>query len=212
MRGTAAFVLALVACAGLALGQEQRPLSPPGRAETQVGGKWVKNKEGEAVYQGGKWIEVIYSRPILRGRANIFGSGADYGKTVNGDAPVWRAGANQTTRLKTEVPLSLGDKPIPAGEYSLFIELKNDKDWTLIVSSYDYQRQYDPNNKTALWGAYGYKPDKDVARAAMTVGRSAVSIDELTWGFADMTDAGGKMTISWGNTTASVPFKVTSTS
>ena len=47
---------------------------------------------------------------MLRGRTDIFGKGADYGKKVNATRPVWRAGANQTTKLKTEVPLEIGGK------------------------------------------------------------------------------------------------------
>src|SRR5687768_15537117 len=100
---------------------QDRPLSPPGTAATMVGGQWVKNADGEMVYQGGKWIEVSYSRPILRQRDNIFGSGATYGKTVAGDAPVWRVGANQTTSFTTEVPLVFGANTLPAGEYSMFV-------------------------------------------------------------------------------------------
>src|SRR6266498_1359302 len=88
----------------------RRAASPPGTAATQVGGKWVNPESEERRYTGGKWIEITYSRPILRGRTNIFGKGADYGKTVNAGAPVWRLGANQTTRLKTEVPLEIGGR------------------------------------------------------------------------------------------------------
>ena len=107
------------------------PASPRGTAATQVGGKWVVEKEGTAPrYREGKWIVVDYGRPILRGRTDIFGAGADYGKTVNAGAPVWRAGANQTTRFKTEAPLVFAGKTLPAGEYSLFVELKPGA-WTL---------------------------------------------------------------------------------
>jgi hypothetical protein len=213
MHRTAGVVLAVVACAGLALAQgQQRPLSPPGRAEAHVGGKWTKNSQGEDTYQGGKWLEIVYNRPILRGRANIWGEGADYGKTVNGGAPVWRAGANQSTRLKTEVPLSIGGKTVPPGEYSVFIDLKNDKDWTLILSSWPYQQKYDPKNKAALWGAYDYTPDKDVARVPMKVETIPVSVEELTWNFSDMTPDGGNVMLVWGNKMARAPFKVASSS
>src|SRR5262244_768327 len=96
----------------------RRSASPPGTAATQVGGKWsAADANSEPRYSGGKWIEITYSRPILRGRADIFGNGADYGKKVLAGAPVWRAGANQTTRLKTEVPLMMGGKKMDAGEY-----------------------------------------------------------------------------------------------
>ena len=64
------------------------------------------------------------------------------------------------------MPLVLGDKTVPAGEYSLFVDLKLPA-WTLIVSSWAAQERFDANNKDALWGAYGYTADKDVVRVPM---------------------------------------------
>jgi hypothetical protein len=183
-----------------------KPASPAGTAATQVGGKYVPGGEG-TVYQGGKWIEISYGRPIKRGRDVFGGAGANYGKVVNPDAPVWRAGANVTTQLKTEVPLVINGKNVPAGSYTMFIDLKPNN-WTLILSTWEAQTTYDPNNKAALWGAYGYTPDKDVVRAPMTLGTLPFSVDQLAWGFTDMTDAGGKIAIMWDKTVASVPFKV----
>ena len=100
-------------------------------ASTQVGGKYVAGGEAPQ-YQNGKWIEISYGRPIKRGR-DLWGAGADYGRTLNDGAPVWRAGANVSTRLKSEVGLVINGKTVPAGEYSLFIDLKPNN-WTLIVS------------------------------------------------------------------------------
>ena len=72
----------LVSAVGiLALAQGQRLPSPPGTAAVEVGGKYVSTPDGP-VYQGGKWIEVSYGRPIKRGRQNLFGTGADYGKAL----------------------------------------------------------------------------------------------------------------------------------
>ena len=65
-----------------------------------------------------------------------------------------------------------------------------------------------PNNKAALWGAYEYTPNKDVVRAPMTLSTLPMAVDQLTWNFADMTDAGGKLVIMWDKVSASVPFKV----
>jgi hypothetical protein len=189
----------------LATAQTPRPASPPGSSATQVGGAWVKGERGDR-YEGGKWIEVAYGRPIKRGREALFGSGTEYGKGLLAGTPVWRAGANATTRLKTEVPLQIGDKTVPAGEYSLFVDLKNDKEWTLIVSGWPAQQKYDPNDKTALWGSYGYTPDKDVVRATMKVETLPFSVDQLTIAFLDMTNAGGRLALMWDRTMASVPF------
>ena len=111
-----------------------------------------------------------------------------------------------TTRLKTEVALAFGDKKVPAGEYSLFIDLKP-REWTLIVSNWPAQQKFDPQNKTALWGAYGYTSDKDVARIPMKVDTLPFAVEQLTWSFLDMTNDGGRVALMWGKTLASAPFK-----
>jgi hypothetical protein len=186
----------------------RRPASPPGTAATQVGGKWsAPDKEGEQRYSGGKWIEVTYSRPILRGRTDIFGKGTDYGKRVNAGAPVWRAGANVTTRLKTAVPLEIGGKKVEPGEYSLFVDLK-EGGWTLIVSTQPIQERYDPKEKAKTWGAYNYDSKYDVVRAPMKMVTPAVTIEQFTIGFVNMTEKGGGLAMGWEKTGAVVPFTV----
>ena len=173
-----------------------RPASPSGSSATQLG-------------KDGKWIEITYGRPLKRGR-DVFGSGANYGKEfiLQNGQKVWRAGANVSTRLKTDVALQVGGKTVPAGEYSLFIDTKSPTDWTLIVSSWAAQQKYDPNNKEALWGSFGYTPDKDVARVAMKVDQLPMAIDQLTWNFADVTATGGKLVIMWDRVVAVAPFSV----
>ena len=159
------------------------------------------------VYQGGKWIEITYGRPLKRGRELFNGTGADYGKVVNPDSPVWRAGANVTTELRTEVPVVINGKTLTPGTYTMFIDLKP-RTWTLIVSNWEAQKRFDPSNKKQLWGAYEYTPDKDVVRAPMTLAAMPFSVEQLTWAFTDMTEGGGKLTIIWDKTVASVPFTV----
>ena len=196
----------------------QRPMSPDGSAQVQVLGKWVKGDRpafslGRENYTGGKWIDITYGRPLQRQR-DLFGSGADYGKAVNDVGtpqfpapPVWRAGSNVSTRLKSEAALSFGGKTVPAGEYTMFIDLKNEHEWTLIISRWVAQTKFDPNDRNALWGAYGYTPDKDVARIPMKVEMLPFGIDQLTWAFLDMTNDSGRVAIMWGKTMASAPFK-----
>ena len=198
----------LLAGAMMVSAQDKKPLSPAGTAATMVGGTWgAPDKDGDRAYSGGAWIEVAYSRPMLRGRAEIFGKGADYGKAVNGGAPVWRAGANQTTMLKSAVPLTIGGKRLEAGSYDLFVELKEGA-WTLILSTQPTQDNYDPNEKAKIWGSYGYDPKFDVVRVPMTMVTPAVAIDQFTIAFADMTDTGGKLAMVWEKTAAFVPFTV----
>src|SRR5215470_34412 len=146
----------LIACGAVASAQQPatRPLSPSGSTQAQVLGRWVKGDRpsfavGQERYVDGKWLEISYGRPSLRGR-DVFGSGANYGKALIdlplgdwGPPPVWRAGANATTRLNTEASLTIGGKTIPPGEYSLLIDVKGPSDWTLIVSSWPAQPKMD---------------------------------------------------------------------
>lgn len=210
---------ALIALAGgMVIAQQApaKPMSPEGSAAVQVLGTWTKPARpaftlGRETYEGGKWIEIKYGRPLQRGR-DLFGSGPNYGKSANDVGapglpapPVWRAGANKSTRLSTEVPLVFGKTTVPPGEYSLFIDLKL-PEWTLIISSWAAQDKYDPANKTALWGAYGYTPDKDVVRVPMKLDKLPYDVDQLTWSFVDMKNNSGRIALSWGNTMGSTPF------
>ena len=208
-----AAALTVAATSALVVAQAPpKPMSPDGTAATQVLGKWVKPAGrgaftlGGENYEGGKWIEITYGRPLQRGR-DLWGSGANYGKAALVGTPIWRAGANVSTRLKTDVPLVINGKTLPAGEYSLFIDLK-ENNWTFVVSSWAAQAKYDPNNKTALWGSYSYTPDKDVMRAPMKLETLPHAVDQLTWSFVDMTDTSGSMAINWGKQMASVAFQV----
>jgi hypothetical protein len=127
---------------------------------------------------------------------------------VNDGGPVWRAGANRSTVLRTQVPLEIGGKPVPAGEYVMLVELKGERDWTFILTAQPYQRTFDAKNTTELFGAYNYKPDRDVARAPMRVETIPFSIEQLTWGFTDVSPAGGTLRLWWDRNMASVPFKI----
>ncbi len=201
------FIFALAAVAILvgtmALAQQRAP-SPDGLASTEVGGKY--QGAGTPIYVGGKWIEISYGRPIKRGR-DLWGSTETYGRWLNAGAPVWRAGADISTYLMTQVPLVINGKTIAPGGYTMFIDLKPNN-WTLIVSTWQPQKQFNPGNREQLWGSYGYTPEKDVVRSPMTLTTLPYSVDQLTWAFLDMTDAGGRMALTWDRQMAAVPFSV----
>ncbi len=195
----------LLAC-GIVIGtgagaQTRKPASPPGSSATQVGGRHDE-REG---YVNGAWIEIRYGRPIKRGR-DLFGP-PDFADFLNDGAPVWRAGANVSTRLATEAPVRIGGKRLEAGEYTVFIDL-SPKTWTLVLSTWPIQTTYDDNNKTALWGAYDYTPNRDVVRVPMKVENLPFSLDQLAWEFLDMNETGGRLAIMWDTKLASVPFTV----
>lgn len=189
MRAVNFIVFLMVLLVAADVSYAQRPASPRGESSTQI---------------GDDWLVVDYGRPILRGRTGIFGEGDTYGQSVNGGAPVWRGGANKSTRFMTETALKFGDHTLPAGEYSLFVDLKADG-WTLIVSNHAAKDNF-REDSDGLWGSYNYTADKDVFRVPMTMEETSMSHDQFTIAFTDVTEKGGTLAMMWERTMAYVVF------
>ena len=181
--------------------------SPPGQAAVQLGGRWEKLPDGGQRYVDGKWVVVDYSRPLLRGRTNIFGAGADYGKTVMAGAAVWRAGANDTTRLTTQAPLQIGDKTVAPGVYNVFVDFKAGQ-WTFVLNTQPVQPKFDPEDKVRLSGATNYDSKFDVLRVPMTTASRADSLEQFTIAFANVTVNTARLIMSWEKTVASVDLRL----
>ena len=196
-----ALVIGLLCAASAEPQSQRRPASPRGHSATEIGGDYVAYRG----YAGGRWIEIDYGRPIKRSRA-LF-TPPDFVQNLNGGAPVWRAGANQSTVLTTELPLVFGETTVPPGEYTVFIQLSHE-DWILILSRWPAQKKYDQNDRSALFGAYHYLPNKDVVRIPMDLEELPHSFDQLSWQFLDMSAAGGRLALLWDDRMASVPFRV----
>jgi Protein of unknown function (DUF2911) len=204
MRSPMIVTIALVAATATMSAQRpdvKLPPSPRGEAAIQVLGKF----DEKGSYVNGQWITVDYGRPILRGRTNIFGSGADYGKTVNPDAPIWRAGANDTTRLTTQASLTFGTTTLKPGVYNVFVDLKEGA-WTLVMSTQRVQPKYDPKDTVRLYGAYNYEPKYEVLRVPMQVQSLPMKIEQFTIGFSDVRADGGALFMAWDSTMATARF------
>lgn len=206
MRKIGVIVIVLVVVAtgtAIAQGQDERPRSPAGRSATQISGHYY---DGQLGFVGGQWIEISYGRPIRRGR-DIF-SPDDFVEHLNDGAPVWRAGANVSTRLLNDVALEFGGTVVPAGEYTVFIELAREE-WTFIVSTYQAIRPgAEQGDEPALFGAFDYTPDRDILRIPMDLETLPHRYDQLRWEFVDITPSGGRLALIWDDQIASVPFMV----
>ena len=110
----------------------------------------------------GKTITIKYSAPSVRGR-QIFGDGG----LVSHDPhyPVWRAGANAATALHTDADLDIQGLHVPAGDYTLFVNVADPDHWELIVSK-----------DTKEWGL-AYKKDKDLGRVKMEMSKPPAPIE-----------------------------------
>jgi hypothetical protein len=184
-----------------------RSPSPDGMASMQAG-VWKADDPPATRVSSGKWIDILYGRPLLRGRTNIFGSGATYGATLKGNVPVWRAGANVLTRLRTEATLVIGGKTVSPGEYTLFVDLASPANWTLIVSSQPANAADDVPTRSKNWEAFVYSPAKDVARAPMKVETLPNAVEELTYEFTGVTGTNATLCLKWDTVMASVPFGI----
>ena len=81
-------------------------------------------------------------------------------------------------------------------------------EWTLIFSTWGVKEDGRETDPDALWGAYGYTPERDVIRTMMTVDAIGASTHQLTIGFADMSQQGGLFMVWWDDQLATTPFTV----
>ena len=155
---------------------KKAPLSPPATATATI---------------GGKTIAITYSSPRVRGREDkIFTKDG----LISHDPhyPVWRAGANAATTLKTEGDIMLGELQVPAGTYTLFVDISNPEQWVLIVSKANGE-----------WGL-SYDPAQDLGRTPMKMSKPAAMVEDLTYTLADEGGGMGELTLSWEDVSASV--------
>jgi len=132
-----------------------------------------------------KVVKVTYSRPQLKGRS------------LDKLAPakkVWRTGANESTEITFYKDVTIGDKPVKAGTYSLFT-IPGENEWTIII-----------NKDLNAWGSYMYKEDQDVARITAKVTKNPKSVEAFAVAFDGKDDA-FSMFLAWGTTLVTVPFK-----
>jgi hypothetical protein len=111
-------------------------------------------------------VNVSYSRPGVKNR-KIWGELVPYNK-------VWRAGADEATKITFSTDVMIEGKKLPAGAYGFFA-IPGENEWTLIF------------NKVAdQWGAFTYNESEDALR--IKVKPVANSNHEwLLYSFTDMT-------------------------
>ena len=173
MKGRIFFAAALLAAAPvIAQNAPKKPAaSPPETASGTV---------------GGKNITINYSSPAVKGReGKIFTPDGRISKDPH--YPVWRGGANAATTLQTDGDLTIGDLKVPAGTYTLFIDISDPDNWTLIVSK-----------ATGEWGL-AYDNTKDLGRTKMTMSKPPSMVENLVWKIND-----GTISLAWEDHAASV--------
>jgi len=139
----------------------------------------------------GKNITIKYAAPSVRGR-QIFGDGGQISHDPH--YPVWRAGANSATALHTDADLDIQGLHVPAGDYTLFVNVADPDHWEFIVSK-----------DTKEWGL-GYKADKDLGRVKMEMSKPPALIEVYKMTLSETSGNSGKLQLEWENHIASVTF------
>jgi len=127
---------------------------------------------------------VIYGRPQKNGRP-IFGSLVEYGK-------VWRLGANEATEIEFYRDVTIGDKKIKKGRYTLYA-IPSENIWTLIISK-----------DTDTWGAFKYDIKNDVLRVPVPVIPVKAPVETFCMTFSKI-NSGCNLVIAWDNSKVILP-------
>jgi hypothetical protein len=130
---------------------------------------------------------VIFSRPQKNGRT-IFGDLVEYGK-------VWRMGANEATEIEFFRDVTIGNKVIKKGRYTLYALVNPDK-WTMIL-----------NRDTDTWGAFKYDSTKDVLRMDVPVSKPSDVSEVFSIQF-EKTDAKSiDLVVAWDDEMVRMPIR-----
>lgn len=132
-------------------------------------------------------VTINYSSPGVRGR-KVWGALVPYGE-------VWRAGANEATRITFSKDVMVGTTNVPAGSYSLHM-IPSAKEWTLIL-----------NKAAKQWGSYEYSKDSDLLRLQVAP-KAIPQRERLAYVIADFTDEQANIDMEWEKVRVTLPVKM----
>jgi hypothetical protein len=132
-----------------------------------------------------KNIEVGYWAPMVRGR-EIFGAVVPWNR-------VWRTGANNATKLHSEVTLQYDGQVLPIGEYSLWT-YPTETDWYLLI-----------NKKANVWGTE-YDSTADLMKLPLHVEKISGKVEALKIDLLRQTPSIIRIQIAWDHYKAWADF------
>lgn len=139
----------------------------------------------------GGTIKVCYGRPAARGRI-IFGSLVPYDQ-------YWRLGANEPTRLYTDVPLDFAGLSVPPGRYSLYAIPRRDR-WTIAVNRSRFHWGTDFSERVI---------SRELGRVDVPPGRTRGFVEHLTIRLVSgAAPDQALLTIEWEHTRVEVPLSL----
>lgn len=166
-----ALLIGILSMEGFSQDKEEVRISPKAAVEQTVG--FTK-------------ITIDYSRPGVKGR-KIWGGLVPY-------SVVWRAGANEATKITFSTDVKIDGKKLKAGSYGFFA-IPGQKTWMLIF------------NKVAnQWGAFEYNDVEDALRIEVTPMQNNCWQEWLAYVINKSSENKAVITLEWEK--LKVPFNV----
>lgn len=127
-------------------------------------------------------VSVEYHKPLAKGRDLM---------SMIQPGIYWRMGADDVTRLTTEVDLNFGGTTVAKGEYALSAHFTDSESWSLVLSKSPGRR--------------GAKPADVLAEVPGTLGKTQAPVEAMT---IELSGRGsqGMLVLEWGNRRLSVEF------
>jgi Protein of unknown function (DUF2911) len=132
-------------------------------------------------------IELIYSRPSLKGRKFI-GVIEPYGV-------IWRTGANLATQIRFNDSAEILGHKVDSGAYAIYTIPQKNGNWTFILNR-------GINND----GVQGYKESEDIFRAPVKAEVLTPKLETFTMQFADLRPESCNLLIKWENFELKIPI------
>ena len=136
-------------------------------------------------YVAGTKIEVVYRRPVARGRA-LFGALVPFDK-------IWSPSSDTAARFTISTPITVNGSPLAAGSYSLWA-IPDSTAWTIVF------------NGVATVFHLAYPNGRDVLRvkAAPTHGEH---VETLQFSFPMIDADSARLELRWGTTVVPLSIK-----
>lgn len=134
-------------------------------------------------------VEIVYSRPSVRGRT-IFGDLVPFGK-------LWRTGANKNTTISFSTDVVIDGKTLKEGNYALYA-IPNIGSWELIFYS-----------KNDNWGTPEELNEADIALRT-TVSEEALpqTVETFTMGISKISTDFAFLEMAWEHSSVALKFEV----
>jgi len=144
----------------------------------------------KAVYQkiGYTEVEISYGSPAVKSREI-------WGELVPFDN-VWRAGANDATRVEFSSEVLINNVPLDSGKYALFIIPKENDKWSVVFSKTHDQ-----------WGAFNYNKDDDAVRIDIVPRRNRYHTENLAYSIHQTGYNYGEIVLNWEYIEINIPFE-----